>query len=254
MSIVQLEASPHVEAAEVIPLSLHMTTEVQSRIPPSLRGTPFQISFIYNLQQRKVVHRLFKRTMDIGVSLFSLCLLAVPLGLLAIIVKMNSPGPFLFKQKRVGLHGKTFYMYKIRSMYADAEERLAELLEHNEIKSGMFKMQNDPRITPVGKLLRKYSLDELPQLINVLKGEMSLVGPRPPLERELQDYKDWHYIRFSVLPGLTGEWQVSGRSSIKNFDDVVSLDFKYIRYWSFWKDIKILLKTIPVIFWEQNTA
>src|SRR5690606_9627045 len=148
----------------------------------------------------------------------------------------------------------TFYMYKIRSMYPDAEERLAELLKHNEIKNGMFKMQNDPRITPVGKILRKYSLDELPQLINVLRGEMSLVGPRPPLERELKDYKDWHYVRFSVLPGLTGEWQVSGRSSIKNFDDVVNLDFKYIRSWNFWQDLRILLKTIPVVFWEHNTA
>lgn len=254
MSTVQLDTSRQLEAAEVIPLSLYISGEVQARIPAETRNTPFQISFIYADQEQNKIQWAIKRIMDLTIAALSLLVLAVPLALIALAVKLDSEGPFLFKQKRIGLHGQRFYMYKIRSMYTDAEDRLAELLEHNEIKSGMFKMQNDPRITPVGRFLRKYSLDELPQLINVLKGEMSLVGPRPPLERELKDYKDWHYVRFSVMPGLTGEWQVSGRSAIKDFDNVVNLDFKYIRHWSIWKDLTILLKTLPVVFFGQNTA
>lgn len=253
MSIAQLDALQSSETT-VIPLTLHMSPDVQKKVPNHLKETPFKLSYIYANQEQQPIQYLLKRTIDIILSLFSILLLAVPFILLAIAVKFDSKGPLFFKQKRIGIHGKKFDMYKIRSMHINAEERLSELLEHNEIKSGMFKMKNDPRITRIGRFLRKYSLDELPQLINVLKGEMSIVGPRPPVERELQDYKDWHYIRFSVLPGLTGEWQVNGRSKIQHFDDVVNLDFKYIRNWNLRQDFKIILKTIPVVFLGQDTA
>ncbi len=173
---------------------------------------------------------------------------------IATIISIESEGPVIYKQKRIGLNGKEFEMYKFRSMRADAEKLLHELLEKNEIGNGMFKMLNDPRITRVGKWLRKFSIDELPQLFNVLKGDMSLVGPRPPIESELQDYKQWHYFRFATLPGLTGLWQVSGRSSIKEFDAVVEMDYEYIRNWSLWLDFKLLLKTVPVVLFAKNTA
>jgi lipopolysaccharide/colanic/teichoic acid biosynthesis glycosyltransferase len=253
MSIAQLDALQSSETT-VIPLSLHMSADVQEKVPAHLKDTPFRLSFIYGTQEQQPIQWLLKRTIDISVALLSILILAIPFLFIALIVKIDSKGPLFFKQKRIGVHGKRFHMYKIRSMHIDAEERLAELLKHNEIQSGMFKMQNDPRVTKVGRFLRKYSLDELPQLLNVLKGEMSLVGPRPPVERELQDYQDWHYIRFSVLPGLTGEWQVSGRSKIQQFDDVVNLDFKYIRNWNLAQDFKIILKTIPVVLLGQDTA
>jgi lipopolysaccharide/colanic/teichoic acid biosynthesis glycosyltransferase len=167
---------------------------------------------------------------------------------------MESKGPVIYKQKRIGLNGKEFEIYKFRSMHTNAEKLLSQLLDKNEISSGMFKMQNDPRVTKVGKWLRKFSIDELPQLLNVLKGDMSLVGPRPPIQTELQDYKHWHYFRFATLPGLTGLWQVSGRSSIKVFDQVVDLDCQYIRKWSLWLDFKLLLKTVPVVLFAKDTA
>jgi lipopolysaccharide/colanic/teichoic acid biosynthesis glycosyltransferase len=128
-------------------------------------------------------------------------------------------------------------------MYTDAEERLEELLASNETNGAMFKMKDDPRVTPVGRFIRKFSIDEFPQLINVLKGDMSLVGPRPPVIRELSKYEPWHYSRFAALPGMTGAWQTSGRSSITDFNAVVALDYNYIRHWSLWKDLSILLKT-----------
>jgi exopolysaccharide biosynthesis polyprenyl glycosylphosphotransferase len=196
------------------------------------------------------IKRLFDRsTTFVGVICISPLLL-----LIILLIKMDSKGPILFKQERIGLKGKTFQMYKFRSMHTDAEERLAQLLKYNETNGGMFKMTNDPRVTRIGRFLRKYSLDELPQLFNVLRGEMSLVGPRPPLMREVENYEPWHYVRFATLPGLTGLWQVSGRSNIQDFDSVVTLDAHYIKQWNFLLDLKLLIKTVPVVLFGKDTA
>lgn len=168
---------------------------------------------------------------------------------IAILIKLDSPGPILFKQDRVGLHGKKFKIWKFRTMVTNAEKLQASLEAKNEIKDGvLFKLKDDPRITNVGKFLRRYSLDELPQLFNIVLGEMSLVGPRPLPLRDVQRFKTTHFIRQEVLPGITGLWQVSGRSDIENFDDGVKLDINYIENWSIWLDLKILFLTVGVVF------
>lgn len=164
------------------------------------------------------------------------------------IIKLDSKGPILFAQPRVGKNGRIFKCYKFRSMCADAEAQKAKLMSKNEVDGLMFKMKDDPRITRVGRFIRKTSIDELPQFINVLKGDMSLVGTRPPTIDEYEKYEPKHKARVSMQPGLTGLWQVSGRSDIKNFDDVVKLDMKYIDNWSILLDIKIVLMTIKVVF------
>lgn len=188
-----------------------------------------------------------KRIIDLTISFWGLLLLS-PLWLLIIIlIKLDSNGPVLYSQKRIGFNKKLFNMYKFRSMKENSEKELKNLSSQNETNSIMFKLNNDPRATKIGKFLRKYSIDEFPQLINVLKGEMSLVGPRPPLPKEVEKYDEWHFVRFLTLPGLTGNWQVNGRSKIKNFNEVVDLDFQYIKNWSLLKDFIILLKTIPIV-------
>ena len=164
------------------------------------------------------------------------------------VIKLQSPGPVFFTQTRIGKNGRRFRFYKFRTMYIDAEERKKELMSQNEMKGNMFKMENDPRVTPIGHFLRKYSIDELPQFWNVLIGEMSLVGTRPPLEEEYENYALHHKARLSIKPGLTGMWQVSGRSDIKDFEQVVALDTEYISNWSLGLDIKIIFKTIAVVF------
>lgn len=166
----------------------------------------------------------------------------------AIAIKLDSPGPILFKQTRVGQNGRHFKMYKFRSMYIDAEERKKELLEQNELEGGvMFKIKDDPRITRVGKFIRKTSIDELPQFFNILGGSMSLVGTRPPTLDEVEKYETSQWRRISIKPGLTGMWQVSGRSNIKSFDEIVELDTEYIDNWTLGMDIKIIFKTILVL-------
>lgn len=195
---------------------------------------------------------LIKRFIDIAGSLVGLILISPILLLIAIAIKLESKGPVFFKQKRVGLQGENFDMYKFRSMKQNAENELDKLKQFNESNNVMFKMKKDPRVTKVGEFIRKHSLDELPQLINVLKGEMSLIGPRPPLVTELKDYKPWHYKRFETIPGMTGLWQVSGRSSITNFDKVVKLDLRYIKEWSLLLDLNILLKTVPIVIWGKE--
>lgn len=174
------------------------------------------------------------------VSLPIILIVAVPL-------LIESRGPLIFKQQRVGKNGRVFNIYKLRSMYVDAEERKKELMAQNKMNGLMFKMDNDPRITKVGRFIRKTSIDELPQFWNVLKGDMSLIGTRPPTLEEFSKYESHHKRRLSMRPGITGMWQVSGRSEIKNFEDVVKLDCEYIDNWSVWLDIKILLKTIRVV-------
>ena len=198
--------------------------------------------------------RLFiKRAVDIIGSLVGVVLTCILFPFIALAIKTNSKGPVIFKQVRIGRNGRRFYMYKFRSMYIDAEERKKELMKQNEVQGLMFKMENDPRITPVGKFLRKTSLDELPQFFNVLKGDMSLVGTRPPTVDEFEQYSLHYRRRLSITPGLTGMWQVSGRSDIKNFDEVVKLDLKYIDNWSLSLDMKILLQTVGVVLFGRGS-
>ena len=189
-----------------------------------------------------------KSVMDVVGALIGLVLLSPIFIVTAIAIKLDSPGPVFFKQKRAGMRGNVFQIYKFRSMYIDAEERKNELAAMNKIKDGlMFKIDNDPRITKVGAFIRKTSIDELPQLINVLKRDMSLVGTRPPTLDEVKKYDAEHWRRISIQPGITGMWQVSGRSQILDFDDVVKLDEKYIDEWSLLLDIKLLLMTVKVV-------
>ncbi len=189
----------------------------------------------------------FKRFMDILLAVMSI-IIGSPLFLLtALLVKVTSPGPIIFSQVRVGKYGRHFKFYKFRSMYIDAEARKAELLKHNESGDGViFKMKHDPRITPVGRFIRKFSIDELPQLFNVLLGDMSLVGPRPPLPGEVKTYSIEERKRLNITPGITCIWQVSGRSELP-FQQQIALDKQYIASRSAWKDLLILLKTIPAI-------
>lgn len=189
-----------------------------------------------------------KRLMDIAGALVGLFITAVVTVFLAPPLLIESPGPLFFAQKRVGKNGRFFQIYKFRSMYRDAEERKKELEAQNEMNGFMFKMKDDPRITKVGKFIRKTSLDELPQFFNVLKGDMSLVGTRPPTVDEFRMYESHQKRRLSMKPGITGLWQVSGRNNIKDFEDVVKLDVQYIDNWSIGLDIKILLKTVRVVF------
>lgn len=191
---------------------------------------------------------LLKRMLDVCGALVGCLILAILTLIAGPLIKLESPGPIFFAQKRVGRNGRIFKMYKFRSMYADAEERKKELMAQNEMNGFMFKMENDPRITKIGRFMRKTSLDEFPQFINILKGDMSLVGTRPPTLDEFAQYSPYHKKRLSFRPGLTGMWQVSGRSDITDFEEIVRLDVEYIDSWSFLLDIKILLKTVLQVF------
>ncbi|MGG1163747.1 sugar transferase [Bacillus mycoides] len=198
------------------------------------------------------LYLFMKRLMDMFGALCGIILLSLVFIIVAILIKLEDPkGPVFFKQIRVGKNGKEFGMYKFRSMVTDAEERLKDLLQHNEVSGAMFKMKADPRVTKVGKFIRKTSIDELPQLINVLKGEMSLVGPRPPLSREVKEYTTYDKQRLKVTPGCTGLWQVSGRSNI-GFEEMVELDLSYIQNRSLLLDIKIIFKTVGVLFGSKD--
>ncbi|WP_414583978.1 sugar transferase [Scytonema sp. PCC 10023] len=189
-----------------------------------------------------------KRCFDLYCSIILIIILSPVYLLIALLIKLDSPGPVFFKQDRIGLHCKKFKIWKFRTMVVNAEKLQATLEAKNEIKDGvLFKVKDDPRITRVGKFLRRYSLDELPQLFNVLLGQMSLVGPRPLPVRDVERFQTAHFIRQEVLPGITGLWQVSGRSNIENFEDAVKLDIAYIENWSLWLDLKILLQTVKVV-------
>ncbi|MFB5267900.1 sugar transferase [Paenibacillus enshidis] len=193
-----------------------------------------------------------KRTLDILGALFGIVFLLPVLILVALLIKLEDPkGPVLFKQQRIGKNGKAFNMYKFRSMVSNAEQLLEKLLDKNEVSGLMFKIKEDPRITKIGKIIRKTSLDELPQLFNVLKGEMSLVGPRPPLPREVKEYNSFHWKRLAVTPGCTGLWQVSGRNHV-GFEEMVELDIQYIQNRNMAYDMKIILLTFKVLFGSDN--
>jgi exopolysaccharide biosynthesis polyprenyl glycosylphosphotransferase len=192
-----------------------------------------------------------KRAFDVVASA-TILLAGMPLwALIALAIVLESKGPVFYKQARVGHEGQPFGMYKFRSMVDDADARLAQLLEENEASGPLFKMKNDPRVTRVGRWMRKYSIDEFPQLLNVVRGEMSLVGPRPPLIQETEQYTDYHWRRMEVPPGLTGLWQVSGRSKL-TFDEMVRLDLYYIENWSMTFDIALLLRTIPAVIFAPG--
>ncbi|HFI0978357.1 TPA: sugar transferase [Streptococcus suis] len=200
----------------------------------------------------KPSHILMKRILDIVGALVGLIMCGLASIVLVPLIRRDG-GPAIFVQKRVGKNGRIFKFYKFRSMYIDAEERKKELMAQNQMQGGMFKMDNDPRITPIGHFIRKTSLDELPQFYNVLIGDMSLVGTRPPTVDEFEKYTPSQKRRLSFKPGITGLWQVSGRSNITDFDEVVKLDVEYIDNWNIWSDIKILLKTVQVVIKREGS-
>ena len=189
-----------------------------------------------------------KQLLDFFGAALLLVLIALPLGLVALLIKLTSPGPVLFRQRRSGLNGRPFTIYKFRTMVTNAEQLKHELAAMNEMSGPVFKVSNDPRVTPLGKILRKFSIDELPQLYNVLRGEMSLVGPRPLPVDEVRRFNDLaHRRRLSMKPGLTCLWQVSGRNEVREFKEWVRLDLEYIDNWSLWLDLRILWRTVPVV-------
>jgi len=190
--------------------------------------------------------RVAKRLLDLVSALVILVPAALPMLAMAVAVRISSPGPVLFRQPRVGMNGRLFTSYKFRSMYIDAENRIAEVAHLNEAGGPLFKSRRDPRITPLGRLLRRSSLDELAQLFNVLRGEMSMVGPRPGLMSEVLQYEPHHLNRLTVRPGLTGLWQVSGRSELP-FQEMMRLDMEYIARRSLWFDAWLLLRTVPAV-------
>lgn len=211
---------------------------------------------VENLGLYATAPQIAKRLMDMAFSAAALAVFSPLMLLTALWIKLDSPGPVFFIQERVGLNGRTFRMIKFRSMRANSDPKIHQEFLRQLIKEGdkheldangkpVFKMVNDPRITRSGKFIRKTSIDELPQFINVLLGDMSLVGPRPPIQYEVDEYKDWHMKRLYIRPGITGLWQVSGRNRL-SFDQMVQLDIAYIEQWSLWHDIKIIIKTIPV--------
>jgi exopolysaccharide biosynthesis polyprenyl glycosylphosphotransferase len=210
-----------------------------------LRGVPLVQLTRPGLHGQQLV---IKRLIDVLVSFFGLILLSPVLAFVGVAVRVSSPGPIIFRQRRVGSGGRQFDILKFRSMVDGAEEQRTELAANSVYQDGrLFKMPFDPRVTRVGRFLRRTSLDELPQLWNVLKGEMSLVGPRPPLPSEVALYEEHHYSRFDMKPGITGPWQVNGRNRITDFDEVIRLETAYLRRWAIWKDVAILFRTIPVV-------
>lgn len=251
---------PHAKSRELTPLvmelenmgvTVHLTVEELE----SFKDFNKSLSTLGDIPVVTFANRFYdvnklalKRIIDIVGSLVGIVITLILSIFIAPAILIESRGPLIFKQKRVGKNGRFFYVYKFRSMYKDAEERKKALMEKNEMKGHMFKMTDDPRITKVGKFIRKTSLDELPQFFNVLKGDMSLVGTRPPTVEEFKEYEGYHKRRLSMKPGITGMWQVSGRSNIEDFEDVVRLDLEYIDKWSIGLDFKILLKTVGVIF------
>ncbi|MBU3134085.1 sugar transferase [Clostridium gasigenes] len=203
------------------------------------------------IENENKLYLFSKRTLDIVASLIGLIVLSPIIVITGILIRIESKGPIIFSQKRIGLNGRKFKMYKFRSMVLNAEALKTKLLEQNEMSGPMFKMKEDPRITKTGKFIRKTSIDELPQLINVLKGEMSLVGPRPSLPQEVEKFEPWMMKRLEVKPGLTCYWQVSGRNNI-DFEAWMQLDLDYVNDRSFLLDIKLIFRTFFVLFGDEN--
>jgi len=247
---VDAEAMKHVvKARRLDGVEIRVTANFPA-VPSSSRVTSQSVGGLMTLSVNAVRltrgQAVAKRTFDVVVSALGLIALAPLLATIAAAVKLTDRGPVLFRQQRVGLHRQPFTVLKFRTMVPQAELLLADLLHQNEADGPLFKVRDDPRITRVGRILRRYSLDELPQLWNVLKGEMSLVGPRPPLPTEVEAYEDWQLDRLEVRPGITGLWQVSGRSEL-SFDEYVRLDLFYIENWSIAYDLFMIAKTIPML-------
>ena len=213
----------------------------------------YQINNSYVITEENKWYLISKRIIDILCSLGGLIILSPLLLIISILIKLESKGPIIFTQKRVGRNGDEFYMYKFRSMVINAEELKKRIEDKNEMTGPMFKIKNDPRVTGVGKFIRKTSIDELPQLVNILKGEMSVVGPRPSLSKEVEQFEPWMKIRHSVKPGLTCYWQVSGRNSIQ-FEEWMKLDVKYVMEKSLFLDIKLIFKTFFVLLGDKNAS
>jgi len=235
------EAHRHAVKVRIAPTTADVLTKRAEYVPG--QGVP-----LFELRPPVVVGLdwALKRAFDLVVSA-ALVVFALPFwALIALAVKLDSPGPVFYRDRRIGLGEREFGMFKFRSMYVDAAERQAALEAANEASGPLFKIKDDPRVTRVGRILRRYSIDELPQVLNVLRGEMSLVGPRPLPLRDFVQLEDWHRKRYLVLPGMTGLWQVSGRIEL-SFDDLVRLDFYYLENWSIWLDISILAKTLPAV-------
>jgi len=218
-----------------------------------IRGISVQNSILKGQVKYKQLYEFLKRAIDMICSLIGLMVLMPILLVVAIIIKIESKGPIIFAQYRVGKYGKVFKMYKFRSMVSNAEELKEKLANENERTGPMFKMKNDPRITHIGKFIRKTSIDELPQLVNILKGEMSIVGPRPSLLNEVKQFEDWMLKRLNVKPGLTCYWQVAGRNDIE-FEEWMKLDIKYVNERNILIDSILILKTFFVLFGDKHAS
>jgi lipopolysaccharide/colanic/teichoic acid biosynthesis glycosyltransferase len=223
------------------------TARLDSGTAAAVRLVPVEVESGVPLEVESGVP-LGKRVVDVVIVVVLLLILLPLFLLIGLLIHLDSPGPIIFRQARAGLGGQPFWMYKFRTMVDRADEikpRLGHLNASGDLR--LFKIRDDPRVTRVGRLLRRTSLDELPQLINVLRGEMSLIGPRPFFPGDLARYAPHHFERLSVLPGITGLWQVQGRSEVLDFEEVVRLDREYIRQWSYWLDLKILARTVPAV-------
>ena len=232
---------------------IDVTDRIRERIKPMVMELEDMGVTVHLKIEVLDVYRDFDAKLGYLGAIVGLVFMTIAMIFVAPAIKIESKGPLFFKQKRVGKNGRYFYIYKFRSMYIDAEERKKELMAQNEMNGLMFKMKDDPRITKVGKFIRKTSIDELPQFINVLKGDMSLVGTRPPTVGEFKQYKGHHKRRLSMKPGITGMWQAYGRNSVMDFDEVVKMDLEYIDNWSVMLDIKILFKTVVTVFTNHGT-
>lgn len=254
---IQMGVAVHVNLPSIEHIDERLHLKDEKYVPKVERGISFFDNSLPLLSlsqpEKKMRWMLAKRLLDIVGAIVGMAITAILFVILGILIKIDSPGPIIFAQTRIGKNGRRFKMYKFRSMYQDAETRKNQLMQQNEMNGLMFKMKDDPRITRVGKFIRKTSLDEFPQFFNVLKGDMSLVGTRPPTEAEFQQYSIYHKRRLSMKPGITGLWQVSGRSDITDFEEVVRLDCKYIDEWSFSNDIKILWKTVATVIRHKGS-
>ncbi len=252
-NISQTELNKTIEAFGDMGVTVHYCVElpgIAGSTSIGTFGTYSVVSYINGTGRYRAL--VLKRIMDILGALVGLAITAVVTPFVALAIKIDSPGPVFFSQTRIGRNGRRFQIYKFRSMRQDAEEQKKKLESQNEMEGLMFKMKDDPRVTKVGNFIRKTSIDELPQFLNILKGDMSLVGTRPPTEGEFEKYNQYYRRRISMTPGLTGLWQISGRSDIDDFDDVVKLDLQYIDNWSLGLDIRILIKTVGVVLFGRG--
>ena len=255
-NFIQMGIAVHLNMPSIERLEKRLTRKTKKYVPKTTSRLAYLDKIpmiIFEQPTAKLRYAAAKRVMDILGGIIGSAVAIILFVVLGIIIKLDSPGPIIFAQERVGKNGRKFKMYKFRSMYQDAEARKAELMKQNEMNGLMFKMKDDPRITKVGKFIRKTSLDEFPQFFNVLLGDMSLVGTRPPTVNEFNEYSNYHKRRLAMKPGITGMWQVSGRSDIKDFEEVVKLDCEYIDNWSLGLDFKILIKTVGIVFARKGS-